>query len=333
MSNPIVVFSEPGVVTIETQDVPEPNPDEVLIETRRTLVSTGTELTILGGEFPPGSKWAGHVEYPFVPGYNNIGEVIAVGEDVETIDVGQRVATYSSHAAYVVADAEDCRPVPDGVGDVEASFFTIAEIVMNGVRRGRLTWGETTVVYGLGLLGQLAVRCGHVAGARPVVGIDIAASRLSYLPEVSSIDGINPTDEDTASALKRAANGRLADVVFEVTGNQNIITDEFEVLRDQGRFVVLSSPRGETTLDLHDHCNGPSYEIIGAHNSSHPSVATPNNPWTQQRHCELFFDLLLDGSLSVEGLVSHEHSYEDAPALYNRLLNDRTDAMGVLLEW
>ena len=122
-------------------------------------------------------------------------------------------------------------------------------------------------------------------------------------------------------------------MVFELTGNPDVITDEFDVLRDQGRFVVLSSPRGETPFDFHDYCNAGSYAIIGAHNASHPSVATPDNPWTQHRHAELYFDLVADGSLEVESLVSHTEPYNEAPRLYDELLEDRSTAMGVVLEW
>ncbi|MCU4742998.1 zinc-binding alcohol dehydrogenase [Natronoglomus mannanivorans] len=331
--NPTVVFTDVETVEIENRAVPEPGPEQVLISTDRTLVSTGTELTVLSGDVPPGSAWDDHIEYPFTPGYNNVGTVVETGADVEGVEEGQRVATYGSHAAYVCSDAEACRPIPDGVSDDEAVFFTIAEIVMNGVRRSDLTWGEHAGVYGLGLLGQLAVRVSQAAGARPVVGLDVAQSRLEYLPDAPGVTGANPLEDDAEAVVREATGGSLADVVFEVTGNPDVITDELEVLREQGRFVVLSSPRGETSFDFHDHCNSPSYTIVGAHNSSHPSVATPANPWTQHRHAGLFFEYVADGSLEVESLVSHRESVTEAPGLYETLLADRTDAMGVVLEW
>jgi 2-desacetyl-2-hydroxyethyl bacteriochlorophyllide A dehydrogenase len=328
-----VVFPEPERVQIEERDVDPPDATEVLVETKRTLVSTGTELTILSGEFPPGSNWDDY-EYPFRPGYNNVGRVIETGAEVSGLDVGDRVATYGPHQEYVTADADHCRPIPGDVSDDEAAFFTIAEIVMNGIRRGRLDWGESATVYGLGLLGQLTVRLSSVAGARPVVGIDLANARLEHLPDTLGVHGVNATEEDPESAVKElSTDGALADVVFELTGNPDAITGEFDVLRDQGRFVVLSSPRGPTTFDFHQQCNAPSYEIIGAHNRSHPDRATPRQPWTQHRHCALFFQYLAEGSLAVDSLVSHRIDCRDAPELYEVLLKDRTDAMGVLLEW
>lgn len=126
----------------------------------------------------------------------------------------------------------------------------------------------------------------------------------------------------------------MADVVFEVTGNPDIIPKEFEALRPQGRMVLLSSPTGPTaSFDFHDLCNSPSYSIIGAHNGSHPDNATPYNQWTQHRHAELFFDYLADGELELAPLISHRAPYAKAPELYAMLLEDRSRAMGVILEW
>lgn len=331
--NDAIVFNDTRDVTVEPRERPKPAPSEVLVRTERTLISTGTELTVLAGEFDSGSNWAEVADYPFYPGYNNVGEVIEAGESVEAVEVGQRVATTGTHSAYTVAEANACRPVPAGVSTDEAVFFTISEIVMNGIRRSELTWGETVTVYGLGLLGQLAVRLCHVAGARQVFGVDLAPERAAYLPDHLRMTAIDPTIDTPRDVVRNATDDRLADIVFEVTGNPDAIPDELEVLRDQGTFVVLSSPKGETTFDFHDHCNAPSYHIIGAHNASHPNVPTPQNPWTQQRHADLFFDYLADGSLSVAPLISHREHYTEAPGLYEELLEDRSATMGVVLEW
>lgn len=332
--NATIIFKKPGQVIVEDRPMPRLQRNQVLIKTRRTLISTGTELTILSGNFPPGSAWEEYAgEFPVVPGYCNIGEIVDTGRNVDEKEIGRRVATYGQHMQHTVAELESCRPVPNDVSDDQAVFFTIAEIVMNGVRRGKVKWGESVVVYGLGLLGQLVVRICHFAGARPVIGLDISQPRLEYLPNLPRVTGINPSKDQWAKQVKDATRGRLANVVFEATGNPDIIPEEFKALRKQGRFVVLSSPCGETAFDFHDLCNWPSYTIIGAHNYSHPPVATPQNVWTKKRHAELFFDILSEGSINVDVLISHKVNYQRAPELYEMLLKDRSQAMGVVLEW
>jgi threonine dehydrogenase-like Zn-dependent dehydrogenase len=135
------------------------------------------------------------------------------------------------------------------------------------------------------------------------------------------------------SVVAEATRGRKAEVVFEVTGSPASIPAQVPLLHSLGRLVVLSSPRGSTRFDFHDLCNGPSVSIIGAHNTSHPAHATVHTPWTQHRHAELFFDLVADGKLRMEPLISHRAQFTRAPELYAMLVKDRSSAMGVVLGW
>ncbi len=181
--NPTIVFSAPNVVDIENREKPTPGPGQILIETKRTLISTGTELTILSGDYPRGSYWADYGKLPFDPGYDNVGEIVEVGEGVGAGLIGKRAGTYGTHTAYVVSDVDSVRFIHRDISDEQAAFFTIAEIVMNGVRRSNTRWGESAVVYGLGLLGQLTVQFLNICGARPIFAVDVAQSRLNYLSE------------------------------------------------------------------------------------------------------------------------------------------------------
>ncbi|MBO3800638.1 MAG: zinc-binding dehydrogenase [Candidatus Brockarchaeota archaeon] len=331
MNNPTVVFPKPKSVVIEEREVPKVEGNHVLIRTKRSLISMGTELTILSGEFPPQSYWAGYGKYPFVPGYDNIGEVVEVGPDADRSLIGKTVASYSPHAMYVSAPQDEITVVPKGISEDEASFFTIAEIVMNGVRRSQLSFGESVVIYGAGILGQLTARICKIAGAMPVIVIDVSDDRLAHLPE--NIVKINPLRQDVVSEVERLTKGRMADIVFEVTGNQNLIPEEFKCLRRLGRFVVLSSPRGPTYFDFHDFCNAPSFTIIGAHVMSHPPAETLNNPWSRKRHTELFFDMLLSKELDVSKMITHRVRYRDVPKFYEQLLEDRSKTLGVIINW
>lgn len=331
--NEEIVFAERGVVRVDPCATPEPRSGEVAIATRATLVSTGTELTALMATYPPGSTWERMFPFPVRPGYDNVGEVVALGAGVADEWLGRRVATLERHARYVAASVDACRRVPDDVSDEQAVFFTIAEIVMNGVRRSRLTWGEAAVVFGAGLLGQMTAQICLQAGASAVVVVDVAPARLRLLPDDARVHVLDPREADVEGAVRDATNGRMADVVFEVTGEPELLEQQIGVLREQGRLVVLSSPRGPVTIDLHDHCVAPSISIIGAHNLSHPRVATIADPWVATRHGELFFDLVRNRVLDVDRLVSERTSYRDAPALYDTLQRDRSGVMGAVLRW
>ncbi|MCX7935306.1 MAG: zinc-binding alcohol dehydrogenase, partial [Planctomycetota bacterium] len=249
--------------------------------------------------------------------------------------LGKRVSScaWMSHAKFMRASVPELRLIHRPISDEYAVFSTLAEIVMNGVRRARLQAGEAVVVYGLGLLGQLAVRFCRLCGARPVFGVDISAFRRRLLPRDPAVRGIDPQAEDVAAAVKAATGGYLADAVFEVTGVAELIPAEFSALREQGRFIVLSSPRGKTAFDFHDLCNRPSYTIIGAHNMSHPRQESADNPWTPARNAALFFDWIADGEIDLKPLITHRQAGVRAPEIYQRLMQDRGQAMGVVLRW
>ncbi|MCD6405755.1 MAG: zinc-binding alcohol dehydrogenase [Planctomycetes bacterium] len=332
--NPTVVFTEPEKVVIENRPVPEPGEGQVLVKTRRSLISTGTELTILAGKYLKGSAWDDYGKFPFVPGYDNVGDVLKVGPGVDESLVGKRISSFGTHSLYAAVSITETRPIRDDVPDDLATFGTISDIVYNGVRRGLPEWGESAIVYGVGLLGQMAVRCLLFAGVKPVFAVDISSERLALLPKHKRVVPINPKEANVRETVERLTKGRMADIVYEVTGAPALIPQEFEALKRQGRLVLLSSPSGPTKFfDFHDLCNAPSYTIIGAHASSSPAVATPYNQWTRPRNTELFFDMIVDGDIDMESCISHREPYTEAPELYAMLLKDRSKAMGVILQW
>lgn len=328
-----VVFVKPKEIKLKKTKMPVPKKGEVLIKTIITQVSTGTEMTILSGEFPQGSSWARYAKYPFNAGYSNIGKVIDIGKGVSKDLINKIVATEAPHASYVTHDSFGLRLVPEGLSLQDASFFTIAKIVMQGVRLAKIEPGETIAIFGLGLLGQLAVEFSRFCGGWPVIGIDPAPLRRKLALKSGSHYCLNPMDKNFKERMEKISKGRMFDIVFEVTGNPRVIPQQLEFLRERGRQIILSSPRGSSTLDFHDLINSPSRVIIGAHNCSHPKVATTYNQWTCARDVELFFDLLSANEIKVSHLITHKYKWDKAENVYRELLKDRSKSLGVVFHW
>lgn len=328
-----MIFAGPGKVALETIPVPKPGPGQVLIETIVSLISPGTELTILKGDNLPGSHWAEYGKYPFVAGYANIGRIKVVGDEGEKGLFGKVAATMTPHARYVLAPLSECYFCPEKTSFDEAAFFTIGEIVMQGIRLARIEPGESVAVFGLGLLGQMAVSLSRFSGGWPVAGVDPIPVRRKMALKSGANYVLDPRKDGFAGEMKKITRDRMFDAVFEVTGNPAVIPGELEFLRQRGRQIILSSPRGKSTLDFHDLVNLPSRIIIGAHNCSHPSVATTYNQWTISRDVELFFDLLSAGKIETKHLITHRYNWQQAPEAYGLLLDQTSGAAGVLLEW
>ena len=331
--NKQVVFTGKRKAELTDAAMPEPGPNQVLIKTIKTLISTGTELSVLSGDAPEDSVWARMFPYPYIAGYTNLGEVVGLGEGAPGELLGRKVAGNGAHAHFVATGIDDIREVPDYIGDDISIFFNLAEIAMHGVRKGSIKWGDTAAIFGAGILGQLCAQFTLMCGASKVFVIDVSDYRLELLPAHKRLMPINANDSDASEIIKKHNRGRLADIVYELTGNQYLIPSEFAALRDEGTLVMLSSPLGPTLFDFHDLCNRTSVKIVGAHNFSHPKVATADNPWTNKRDCEFFFDMVRDGDVDMSRMISDRIAYTRAPEMYQELLNNRGGHMGVVMDW
>lgn len=335
MKNRSVVFSGKNQVEIIDRELEPLKAGEMLVKTRQSMISIGTELTILTQEnLDKDCFWMEYGAYPYYPGYNNIGEIVEVADEKDKHLVGKMISSYLPHAEYgVVSGESEYRLLLDGIATDEAVFATFAEIILQGIRRGRSTWGESAIVYGAGLLGQLTADFLRIAGVCPVIVCDTSDARLNMLTKSPMIIPVNPTRQDVKEVVKEATRGRMADAVYELTGVASLIPQEMELLHDMGRMVILSSPRGKTTMDFHDYVNRPSCEIIGAHNLSHPEVATLQNPWSFDRDAEIFMQAVINKQLDVKRLITHREHFTKAVDMYEMLIKDRSKTMGVLFDW
>ena len=331
-----IVFKRPKEAAIEEIEIGKPSPDQILVKTLVTLISTGTELTMLSGEFPKGSVWDQITAYPQGAGYSNCGIVEQVGQNVENLKVGERVVSSAPHAEYSLVRKDEAFKVPEGISDEEATFWALSATVLNGVRLADIRLGESIVIVGAGILGQLACQYSRLCGGFPVIAVDLSSKRLEIAKKLGATAALQSGKDDVEEGISTLTKGRGADVVFEVTGNPKVIPWELGLVKRQGRLILLSSPRGPSTLDFHDYLNWPSRIIIGTHVSSHPAFETPFNPWTRERNTELFFDLLSAGLVNVKNLITDRYPWTEAPKVYQRLLNpvgERLQVMGVLLDF
>lgn len=333
MQNATVIFKDCRKVELVTFPIPQPKEGELLLKSEKTLISQGTELAVLRKEaIDADSVWAKAFPYPYIPGYANVGVVADVGKGVAKQWIGKRVFSDLGHMAWGVKKAEEVFLVPDDISNDQMLISVFASIALCGVRRSRLKLGETAVVYGLGLIGQLVAQFCYASGALPVFCMERLEERRNLLPHPQRYVMASNMDEMLA-CIQEYSNGRMCDVAFEATGSGKLIQRETTALHPFGRLVIVSSPRTASEFHFHDFCNRYSYEIIGAHNLLHPPVETYENPWTVQREVELYLNCLRTGRIDVTGYVGYNASYQEAPKVYQDLLDDKQKALGVALCW
>jgi len=333
MKSQYIVFPEPGSVQIREEDVGPPDHGEILCAAEKTLISIGTELSCLRGAFEPGTNWADWVQYPFRPGYSMAARVVDVGRGVDGFKEGDRVTGWFAHQQFFKAPAAEAHVVPEGINDKEATWAALAGTTQLAVRRAALQLGETAGVVGLGTLGQLVVQYLYLSGARKILAIDPVQSRL----DAAGAHGATHTLAlDVGSArpeIDRITQGRMLDVVFDVTGHPAVLAPCLQLVRKLGRVILL----GDTPTPSQQHL-GPgvvsnSIAILGIHGTMTPAQASEFNPWTRNEIFHLFFDYLVQGRMKVSDLITSLYSPADAPELYAGLVEDRSAEIGVILDW
>lgn len=334
-----VICKKHKVAEIEEYDVPSPREGEVQIQTMKTLISPGTELTMISGDYPPTSYWAAYSKLPLIPGYSNVGKIVKLGKGVNEFREGDIVASGGTHSQYVIINVKSpgtesvLVKVPEGVRPEEATFHSLAATTMNSVRLAHVSMGEATVVMGTGIVGQFAVAFNKLSGSLPVIAVDPSRSRLEKARISGASELIDPSLKPLQDEVSKLTKGRLADVVFEATGNPDVLPAGLKLVKEGGRFVVLSSPRGPSMVDFHDEVNRPSRIIIGTHVESHPPAESYQGQWTYKRNVEFFYDLLISRLARVDHMITQTYPWSRAPEAYQFLLEDRTRALGIILDW
>lgn len=336
MKNYEVVFTALKKVELLECAVPQPGPGEFLAQTTVSQISIGTELTYLEGNVEAESLWVKEITFPRRPGYNNVAKIIAVGEGVDPSMIGKRIHSGGKHAKYFTMKADDTaryRFVPDGVEDKTAVFSAMGNITMASIRMAQVRPGDVVVVFGAGIIGQMLTRLAFICGAAKVFVCDMSDLRLSKLPKLPGITAVNSGKQNIADVVKENNDGRLADIVFEATSVGKLAQTELECLAPFGKLIITSNPKGRSTVDF-DFCNRRCITICGVHNPMfHRSGGTPANRWTSAADNVLMLELMRQQRLTTAEMITHEVSYKEAVSMYEMLMADRTQALGVNLIW
>ncbi|HEV2880348.1 MAG TPA: bi-domain-containing oxidoreductase [Pyrinomonadaceae bacterium] len=277
-------------------------------------------------------------------GYSAAGVVVGVGDDAGDFRAGDRVACagagFASHAEVLSVPKNLCVRVPDGVDFESAAFGTLGAIALQGVRLAEPTLGESIVVIGLGLLGQLTVQLLKANGCR-VFGIDLDPAKIELARTLGADDGC-VSGGDTHDSVLAWSRGRGADAVLitAATSSDQPIELAGEISRLKGRVVAvglvgMNVPRKiyyerELTLKVSMSYGpgryDPEYEERG-HDYPFAYVR-----WTEGRNIEAFLDLVAAGSVRLAPLVTHRFAIEDGERAYNLIAGETKEPyLGVML--
>ena len=322
MTNPNIVFTAPNVAEVIDKPVPAPGPGQVLIRTVRTCISSGTERANLIGDPMVGTnvKDGAPAIFPRQAGYSASGIVEAVGEGVASVKPGDRVAaSWTKHAAFNAVPEQRVYRLPDALSFEEAAWTHIATFPMAALRKCRLEFGESVLVMGQGVLGQIAVKLARAAGAAPImVGDPIPAKRKAALA-LGADFAFDPSVPDFGEHVKAVTDGG-AKVVVEVTGVDRALDNALDATACFGRVALLGCTRHSNfAIDYYRKVHGRGVTLVGAHTMARPKSDSSGGWWTERDDALAFLRLLALGRLSLASFTDEVHPISDAPAVYTRL--------------
>ncbi len=276
-------------------------------------------------------------------GYSSAGTIIEVGEEVVGLSPGDKVACagvgYASHAEVVAVPVNLCVKLDPAADLADAAYNTLGAIAMQGVRQAGLHLGDTVMIIGLGLLGQLAAQLCRASGCR-VVGVDVApgavkkAAQFLDLPLERNATGIENTIEDFTDGA-----GVDAVIIAAATSSLDPVNFAGKVARRKATVVILGAvPTGfdrndyyRKELELKMSCSyGPGrYDLEYEEKGLDYPIEYVR--WTEKRNMEAFQKLLLAGRIDVKSLTTHRFRFEEAPRAYDLIVNKTEPFTGIVL--
>ncbi len=303
-----------------------------LLKTLYSLVSAGTETACYMGQ----EAW---FPLPGTPGYACAGEVVAIGDNVKSVAVGDIVFCHGKHAAMQLMP-DDCLPVKITAGtDPRYALFTrMAAISISAVRVSDIELGDDVMVIGLGLIGNFAAQLAALQGAN-VLGTDLSRLRLDTARDcgiahtLCSVPGADLTEE-----IKKAFDGRMPSTVIDATGIPRVIEQGMNYVGRGGTMILLGSPRGEyngnvTNVLQHVHQFRYKVNLVGAHEMVAPRMDTPFVKHSSQRNERICLDLIGNGGLKVEKLLTKVLKPEQANEVYQAVIHGDETYFGVVYDW
>jgi predicted dehydrogenase/threonine dehydrogenase-like Zn-dependent dehydrogenase len=336
-----------GTGHTELVDVPAPGPrrGRLLVRATRSLVSLGTERMLVEfgrggwlskarqqpekfravlakirseGFFATVDAVRSKLAQPIPLGYCHVGQVLDAGE-VSGFAAGDRVISNSPHAEVVSASPAFSARLPASVSDEQAAFTPLAAVALQGLRHIDAKSGETVVVMGLGLIGQLAVRLLRARGVT-VVGVDPDEAKRADAKQAGALV------PELGTPLTTLLPGGIAGVLITAsTASDEPVNQAARLCRRRGR-VVLVGVTGLTLNRADFYENEVTFQVSRSYGS-----ADASDPSSARANFDEVLALMASGALDVAPLLTSRHPFASAPQIYDDLR--RPGAYGLLIEY
>lgn len=301
-----------------TAPMPVCGSDQVLIKVQSTALC-GTDMHIF--EWNSWAQSAG-IKLPFIMGHECCGDVVAIGEGVSTVKVGDKVAAethipcgkcfqcmngeqhicanlrmFGVHmngcfAQYAVVPGVCAKPIPK---EISYDIGAVMEPLGTAVRASSelQVAGANVMVIGCGPIGLFAVASAACMGAAKIFAADVSPIRLAIARKMGATQTLNPLEQDVTQMVLANTGSFGVDAVIEASGNVEALKQSFQYLRKGGRMALIGLPGKPIEIELGREIVFKEAKIVGIHGRKMFET------WTQMEN------LLTSGNLDVTPVITH----------------------------
>lgn len=338
-----VFYNNKGEVYVKEVAPPTLQDKGAVVNTVCSFIGTGSEVHgMLRYRQSPGD---GQEEY--ATSYQSCGRIAELSADVTGFQVGDLVACtgmgFATHAEASYVPRHMFAKVPDGVTPEEAASCNLGQTAVHALRRSRFQFGETVMVIGLGLVGQILAQVIKASGG-VAIGTDLVDARLELARAAGITAALNPRRDDVVDAVRQHTNGAGADVVIicaVAPNSSEPLEQACAMARDKGRVVIVGLVKIEIAfsalrskeLDLliargrGPGTGDPRYEREGV---DYPSGYVP---WSENRNLQAYLHMLATGGVNIQDLITHRFSIDNAAQAFETLIEAPETAMGVIIDY
>jgi 2-desacetyl-2-hydroxyethyl bacteriochlorophyllide A dehydrogenase len=327
MKSRVVTFAAPRQIEIRAEEIRDPGPGEVRVETEVSAISAGTELLLYRGQIPPGTildealpALSGCARFPVAYGYSAVGRVAALGADVAENLLRRRVFAFETHRSSFIARPESLFLVPEGFETESTAFLPTVETAVGLIQDARPVLGERVLVVGQGVVGLVTTALLSRFPLARLVTVDRWERRRRVSVSFGAARAFAPEEIDEGDF----------DLVFEVSGSPDALDVALAATGVEGRIVVGSwygDKRADVNLGTRFHRRRLTLR------SSQVSRISPDllARWTKERRMNVALDAL--SGLPIRSLVSHRFPIESASEAYRLLDESPAECLQVLLTY
>ncbi|NOX90116.1 MAG: Gfo/Idh/MocA family oxidoreductase [Calditrichaeota bacterium] len=362
----LIQYFRTGKLELIDAPVPKATAQNIVIASKRSLISVGTEKMLLdfgkasylskakqqpdrvkqvidkikteGLITTAHSVWS-KLNEPVHLGYSNVGQILEAGSQVKGYEKGQRVVSNGPHAEVVRVPWTLTASVPENVADDEAAFTVPGAICLEGVRLLDPALGETIVVVGLGLLGQITAQILTANGCR-VLAFDIAGEKVEFARQQGIEAALSGSIAENVEFVLGATDGIGADgvIITASASSEELLSQCALMSRKRGRIVLIgvipiTVPRNlfyekELTFQVSSAYGPGRYDPVYEGGNDYP---LPYVRWTAKRNMEAFLFLLQQKKINVNQLITHRFPFDRAIQAYETI--EKENPLGIILEY